>query len=62
MGHLLYVVWCGSRRKHHEDMCWEDIRWHVQSMLAILNSKVNIILGDIVWPFNEHNNFHFVNG
>ena len=32
-----------------------------QNMITVLGSIVNIIAGELIWPFNEHENLHFDN-
>ena len=37
------MVRCGSKNGHHKNMCIDEIGLHVQNMLIILGSLVNMI-------------------
>ena len=41
-------VGCGSKNGHERDMCWEEIRPRVQSLLIILDAIINLIWGTYV--------------
>ena len=56
-------MWLGvdPRTGTEKDMCLRDIGLHAQIMLTILNSMVIMIMGDLIWPLNDHRNLHFDN-
>ena len=39
------MVWCGSKNEYQEDMCLNEIILHVQNMIIVLGSIVNIAGG-----------------
>ena len=40
-------------------MCSKENGLRAQNLITILGSIVNIIGGEPIWPFNEHENLHF---
>jgi hypothetical protein len=40
-----YLVWCGFKNGHQEDMCLEEVGLHAPNMISILGSIVKIIMG-----------------
>ena len=38
-----YVIGCGFKDGHWQDMCWKEIGLHAQNMLTIIGSIVNVI-------------------
>ena len=53
-----YVVRGGFKNGFKKDVWLKEIGLHVQYMVAILCSIVNMFGGPI-WPFDEHENLHF---
>ena len=56
-----YVVRCGSKNGHQNDMCLKEIGLHAQNMLTILGSMgedVNTIGWRPILPLSEHENLH----
>ena len=52
----------GFKNKYHKNMCLKEIRVHVQNMIPILISIVNIIEGTYtVCPFDEQEDLQFEN-
>ena len=41
--------------------CQKEIKLHVQNMINVVGSLVNIIGGDLYENFNEYENLHFDN-
>ena len=51
-----YVVWCGSKTGHKNDMWLEETRLRAQHLLTILGSTIDIVggggRGEVTWYFH----------
>ena len=54
------VGWCGYKNRYQNGKCLKEIKLYAHNMITNLDSIVNII-GEPIWPFDEHKNPHFDN-
>ena len=43
----MYVGWCGSKNRDHNNMCLKDIGLQAQNKIILLSSIVKVIEGEM---------------